>query len=120
MTMKSKSNAASTLDPDDISGRVALLDWNHIAADLDGNGYAVIGPLITPEKCHELAGSYDIPEIFRSHVVMARHGFGRGEYRYFSYPLPPVISRLRGALYPPLAEIANLWNEKMGIDVRYP
>jgi uncharacterized protein len=80
----------------------------------------VIGPLITPEQCGELAASYDAPGIFRSRVVMARHGYGRGEYQYFAYPLPPVIYGLRTALYPPLAEIANRWNEAMGIEVRYP
>jgi hypothetical protein len=118
--MKSKISAAITLDPAGTAGRLALLDWQRIAAELDGHGCAVIGPLITPEPCVELAGCYDTPGIFRSHVVMARHGYGRGEYRYFSYPLPPVISELRTALYPPLAEIANRWNEAMGIDVRYP
>lgn len=121
--MKSKTTAATAetaLDPDGTTGRVALLEWRNIAADLDGHGYAVAGPLITPEQCAELAACYDTPGIFRSHVVMARHGYGRGEYRYFSYPLPPVISGLRTALYSPLAEIANRWNEAMGIEVRYP
>jgi uncharacterized protein len=118
--MKSMTIATTTLDPVGITRRVALLDWTSIAADLDGHGCAVIGPLITPEQCVELAACYDTPGIFRSHVVMARHGFGRGEYRYFSYPLPPVISDLRTSLYPPLAEIANRWNEAMGIEVRYP
>ncbi len=118
--MKSKTTTMIALDADGIADRVALLDWKRIAADLDGHGCAVIGPLITPEQCIELAACYDTPAIFRSHVVMARHGFGRGEYRYFSYPLPPVISDLRKALYSPLAEIANRWNEAMEIEVRYP
>lgn len=118
--MKPKSTATTTLDTDGTAGRVALLDWQSIATDLDELGCAVVGPLITPEQCAELAACYDTPEIFRSHVVMARHGFGRGEYRYFSYPLPPPISGLRTALYPPLATIANQWNEAMGVDVRYP
>ena len=118
--MNSKTTATTTLNPDGIPGRVAFLDWKSIAAELDGHGCAVIAPLITHEQCVELAACYDTPGIFRSHVVMARHGFGRGEYRYFSYPLPPVISDLRTALYPPLAEIANRWNEAMGIEVRYP
>jgi hypothetical protein len=114
--MKSKTTAATTLDP----GRAALLDWRRIAADLDDHGAAVVGPLLTPEGCVEVAACYETPDIFRSHVVMARHGFGRGEYRYFSYPLPQAISDLRTALYPRLAEIANRWNEAMGIEVRYP
>ena len=118
--MKSKTTALTTLDRDGFNAPVALLDWKSIAADLDAHGCAVTGPLITSQQCGELAASYDRPGIFRSHVVMARHGFGRGEYRYFSYPLPPVILDLRTALYPPLAEIANRWNEAMGIEVRFP
>jgi len=118
--MKSKTNAASAVDTDRTAGRVALLDWKNVAADLDRHGCAVIGPLITAEQCVELAACYDEPAIFRSHVVMARHGYGRGEYRYFSYPLPPFIADLRTALYPPLAEIANRWNEALGINIRYP
>jgi len=118
--MNNKRRTTSTFDPDGVQGRVSLLDWERISTDLDGHGCAVVGPLITPEQCAEIADSYDSPEIFRSHVVMARHGFGRGEYRYFSYPLPPAIAVLRTALYSPLAEIANRWNEAMGIDVRYP
>jgi hypothetical protein len=104
----------------DTADRVASLDWLTITAELDGHGSAVIGPLLTPEQCDELVGSYGTDGIFRSRVVMARHGFGRGEYQYFSYPLPPVVSKLRTALYPPLADIANRWNEAMGIEVRYP
>jgi hypothetical protein len=118
--MKSKTTAAAILEPDRTADRVARLDWQSIATELDGHGCAVIGPLITPEQCVELAACYESPEIFRSHVVMARHGFGRGEYRYFSYPLPPVISALRTVLYPHLAEIANRWNEAMGSEIRYP
>jgi hypothetical protein len=118
--MKSTTTASTTLDPDGTPGRVALLDWKSIAADLDGHGNAVIGPLITPEECVELASRFDTSGIFRSHVVMARHGYGSGEYKYYSYPLPPVISGLRIALYPPLAEIANRWNEVMRIEDRYP
>jgi uncharacterized protein len=118
--MKSKTTAATTLDPDGALGRVASLEWARIAADLDGYGSAVIGPLLTPEQCGELVASYDTDGIFRSRVIMARHGFGRGEYRYYSYPLPRVVGELRAALYPPLAEIANRWNEAMGVEVRYP
>ena len=118
--MKSKTTAAAILKPEGTADRVACLDWKSAAAELDGHGCAVIGPLITPEQCVELAACYETPEIFRSHVVMARHGFGRGEYRYFSYPLPPIISDLRTALYPPLAKIANRWNGAMGIEIRFP
>jgi uncharacterized protein len=100
--------------------RVAGLDWASIATELDEHGSAVVGPLLTPGQCDDLVASYENEGIFRSRVVMARHGFGSGEYQYFSYPLPPIIAELRTALYPPLAEIANRWNEAMGVEVRYP
>jgi uncharacterized protein len=111
---QSKIDATGTLE------RVASLDWARISSDLDSHGCAVIGPLLTPEQCEALADSYDSDGTFRSRVVMARHGFGRGEYQYFAYPLPTLIGTLRAALYPPLAEVANRWNEAMGIEVRYP
>ena len=115
--MKSKASAAESKKT---AGRVASLDWGTIAAELDDHGSAVIGPLLTPGQCDELAVSYDDESAFRSRVVMARHSFGKGEYQYFSYPLPAVIAELRTALYPPLAEIANRWNEEMEIEDRYP
>ena len=119
--MKSR-NAASSSAPasDGARDRLAALDWSATAADLDAHGCAVIGPLLAPEQCEELAASYQVDGVFRSRVVMARHGFGSGEYQYFSYPLPRVVSELRAALYPPLAEIANRWNEAMGAEARYP
>jgi len=98
----------------------AALDWRRIAASLDADGYAVIGSVLTPAECDSLAALYTARECFRSRVVMARHGFGRGEYKYFAYPLPEVVGGLRAALFPPLSGIANRWNESMGIDVRYP
>jgi hypothetical protein len=118
--MESKTPSAPVVEPNGTPGRIASLDWAGIAADLDGHGCAVIGPLLTPELCGEIAASYDADGLFRSRVVMARHGFGSGEYQYFSYPLPQVIAELRAALYPSLAEIANRWNAAMGIEVRYP
>jgi hypothetical protein len=96
------------------------LDWGQVSDDLDTQGCAVIEKLVTPEECDALAGLYPKDEIFRSRVVMERHGFGRGEYKYFSYPLPGAISELRTSIYPWLAPIANRWNEAMGIAVRYP
>jgi hypothetical protein len=87
---------------------------------LASNGNAVLRGLLTPEQCVQLARLYPRDEGFRSRVVMARHGFGRGEYKYFSYPLPPLLQELRHALYPKLVPIANRWNEQLGIDVRYP
>jgi hypothetical protein len=102
------------------SASFASLDWKSITVDLDTHGSAVIGPLLTPEQCQELASFYERDDLFRSRVVMARHGYGRGEYRYFSYPLPSVVSELRTSLYPPLADIANRWYEAMAINVHFP
>jgi uncharacterized protein len=96
------------------------LDWDRIAHDLDSYGAAVFKQLLPPAECVSLAALYSDDPLFRSHVVMARHGFGRGEYKYFAYPLPEIIATLRTSLYPNLAPIANRWNEAMGIDVRYP
>jgi uncharacterized protein len=104
----------------DINTRVEAVDWASISTNLDGYGWAVLRKLLTADECGTIAGLYDDDRRFRSHVVMARHGFGRGEYKYFGYPLPDVIADLRRAIYPNLAPIANRWNESMGIDVRYP
>jgi uncharacterized protein len=98
----------------------ATLDWTRVGNDLDAHGCAVIGPLLSPAQCASLAALYAQDAPFRSRVIMARHGFGRGEYRYFAYPLPELIATLRSELYPPLAAIANRWNELLGIDVQYP
>jgi len=103
-----------------IAERVATFDWQRIAADLDAHGCAVADAVLAPAKCKVLAASYAEEGLFRSRIVMARHGFGRGEYKYFASPLPAVVASLRSALYPPLASIANRWNEALGIDVRYP
>jgi hypothetical protein len=91
-----------------------------ISADLDAHGWALFEKLLTPADCDAIASMYEDDSRFRSHIVMARHGFGRGEYKYFSYPLPDRIGALRTALYQQLAPIANRWNESMGIDVRFP
>jgi hypothetical protein len=94
--------------------------WDRIAAALDENGCAVLDNLLTPKECERLAARYADDDAFRSRVVMSRHGFGKGEYKYFSYPLPEPIAALRASLYAPLATIANRWNARMGIDTRYP
>ena len=104
----------------DIAARVTSLDWRMIASSLDAQGCAVTGPLLSADACARLAALYGGDAGFRSRVIMARHGFGRGEYKYFSYPLPEMIVALRTAMYRPLAEIANRWNAAMKIDVRYP
>jgi hypothetical protein len=100
--------------------RVETLDWRKLASDLNSHGCAVTGPLLTADECAALAATYPQDQPFRSRVIMARHGFGRGEYKYFAYPLPERVAGLRAALYPRLAEIANRWNEAMGIAVRFP
>lgn len=96
------------------------VDWARLEADLDAKGFAVIPQLLTPGACREIAAMYDDDRRFRTRIVMARHGFGSGEYKYFAYPLPDRIAELRAALYPEFARIANRWNMEMGIDVQYP
>lgn len=102
------------------ASRIAAYDWERIAADLDDQGFAVLEALMSSEECRSIASLYPEDDRFRSRVVMARHGFGKGEYKYFAYPLPELIAGLRSAAYPYLAPIANRWNERMGIDLRYP
>jgi hypothetical protein len=104
----------------DAGARVDAMDWPQVAADLDAQGCAVLKELLSPEECRALASLYVDDQNFRSKVVMARHGFGRGEYKYFAYPLPALIAELRPALYTKLYEVANRWNETMGLDIRYP
>ena len=103
-----------------IAQRVAALDWSRVGAELDAFGSAMTGALLTPEECRHLASAYDREEGFRSRVVMARHGFGRGEYKYYAYALPEPIAVLRGALYPHLATVANRWEEALGRAGDYP
>ncbi len=103
-----------------VADRVAAVDWQRVAASLDAEGHAVMHSMLSPEDCASLAARYEVDEQFRGRVIMARHGYGRGEYKYFTYPLPELIAGLRTALYPRLSGIANRWNEAMGIAVRYP
>jgi hypothetical protein len=104
----------------DIAERVTAIDWKRISTELDAEGSAVIEELISPTECAALAALYPDEKRFRSRIVMSRHRFGRGEYKYFSYPLPDLIAKLRAALYPHLAVVANRWNSAMGVDVRFP
>jgi hypothetical protein len=106
--------------PPSIPARVDAIDWAQATGDLDAQGCAVLKSLLTPEECRVLSGLYGDDVHFRSRIVMGRHGFGRGEYKYFAYPLPDLIAQLRPALYARLQDIANRWNEAMGIDLRYP
>ena len=104
----------------DLTGRVTARDWQRVSNDLDAQGCAMIEGLLTPEECAAIAGLYQGDDMFRSRVVMGSHGFGRGEYKYFSYPLPDIVTGLRTSFYPHLVPIANRWNQAMGLDVRFP
>ena len=103
-----------------IAERLTGLAWPRVEADLDAYGGAMLERLLTPEECDAVRAMYPDDAAFRSRIVMTRHGFGRGEYKYFRYPLPDLVERLRTDLYPRLAPIANRWNEALRIDVRYP
>ncbi len=115
-----KRRASSRPADASISRRISALDWNGISADLDERGYGLTGPLLTPDECRTLVDAYDEEDLYRSRVVMARHNYGRGEYRYFRYPLPSLVRKLRDAAYARLAPVANRWSEATGADVRYP
>ena len=103
-----------------VEARLTALDWELIGTHLNADGCALIGPVLSDEECRALAATYGDDQRFRSRIVMARHGFGRGEYKYFAYPLPEPVAALRAALYPRLAPIANRWNAAMGVATRYP
>jgi uncharacterized protein len=119
--VSTRAEALATLDSGEaIAERSQVLDWSRVVQDLDARGSAVLERLLSSEECRALAEMYPVDSLFRSRIVMGRHGFGRGEYKYFSYPLPDVIAALRTALYPQLAPTANRWNEAMKIGVRYP
>jgi hypothetical protein len=101
-------------------GRIQAFDWERISLDLDTQGNAILERVLSAKECKALAELYAEDRLFRSRVVMSRHGFGRGEYKYFNYPLPEIITELRTEIYSRLAPIANRWNGAMRIDVRYP
>ncbi len=118
--MNSIGPATSASPTPSLHQRIASLDWSRIEAELDDHGCASLGTLLTPSECAELVARYDDETAFRSKVVMARHGFGRGEYKYFTYPLPDPVASLRAALYPRHAVIANRWEESLGRSADYP
>jgi uncharacterized protein len=119
--VKAQSSAiSSTSAAVSEEARVAAYDWQALAGELGNYGCAVLPKLLSPEECRTIAALYSDESHFRSHIHMARHGFGKGEYRYFKYPLPNLLAGLRKALYPRLATVANEWNGRMGIDERYP
>jgi len=113
-------SAASEAAPATIGDRLAAIEWTALADELDAQGAARIAGLLTAAECEALRALYTQDERFRSRVVMARHGFGRGEYRYFRYPLPALIAELREAFYPRLVPLANRWHAAMGLAVRFP
>jgi hypothetical protein len=100
--------------------KIETLDWQRVSRDLDEQGSTMVERLLSSDECHEIAALYSHDEIFRSRIAMERHGFGRGEYKYFDYPLPNFIAALRSAIYPHLVPIANRWNSAMGINIRFP
>jgi len=104
----------------DIDAYLESCNWSDLSDHLDACGWAMLEQLLPAGECDVIAGLYDDDSRFRSQIVMARHGFGRGEYKYFTYPLPGTVADLRRALYPRLVPIANRWNESMGIGARYP
>jgi hypothetical protein len=116
-----KSTAQNIIHPSaNLAARVDATDWAQATKELDAQGCAVLKGLLSADECRALATLYPDDKQFRSRIVMARHGFGRGEYKYFSYPLPDLIAELRPALYSKLRNTANRWNEAMGIDINYP
>lgn len=120
MTATSAGGLALVAAGESVEERVRAFDWERLASELNEQGYATLTGLLTPEECRALARLYPLDDLFRSRVVMDRHGFGRGEYKYFRYPLPELVAALRATLYPQLLPIAHRWNAAMGIAVRYP
>ncbi|MEO1019577.1 MAG: 2OG-Fe(II) oxygenase, partial [Pseudomonadota bacterium] len=104
----------------DIAARIEAVDWSAVNGELDDFGVGRLGPILTRDECKSLKALYAEPSLFRSRIVMARHGFGQGEYQYFAYPLPGLIKALREAVYPSAARTANRWAGMMGTDKRYP
>ena len=119
-TMATRDAGSNSVTAQPAVARAEALDWQLIRKDLDEQGSAILSNVLSSKECRALASLYPDDGLFRSRVVMARHGFGRGEYKYFSYPLPDVIQGLRTTLYRRLAPLANQWNLAMGIDIRYP
>lgn len=110
----------SVTGPTTIEERVDAVDWATVCTDLDAQGWAIARELLTDAEADFISGLYHRERGFRSHIIMSRHGFGRGQYKYFSYPLPHLIQSLRTAAYPHLAPIANRWHERMGKSSRFP
>jgi hypothetical protein len=108
------------MDAASVAGRVNAFDWPELDTELEARGFAIARCCLSASECREVAARYDEDSTFRSRVVMERHGFGRGEYRYFTYPLPSIVAALREAFYERLAPIANRWNEILDVEARFP
>jgi uncharacterized protein len=120
MNVHSGISQVAAYDVRDAEKRVSTYDWKALSEELSGHGCAVMAKLLSPAECRQIVELYPDESHFRSHVHMARHGFGKGEYRYFKYPLPDLLGGLRAALFPHLVSVANGWNERMGINRMYP
>ena len=116
----SRAGRGRALPPESLAGAPVDRDWRQIERDLDAQGCALIPGLVSDTACSALTAAYHDEALFRSRVVMSRHGFGRGESKYFDYPLPGLVADLRTSLYPPLAAIANRWQEALGNKARFP
>jgi hypothetical protein len=112
--------AGNAAAPASVEERVEGLDWARVLADIGALGAGVLERLLTRRECEELAALYTREELFRSRIVMGRHGFGRGEYKYFAYPLPALVGELRASFYPRLVPLANEWSATLGLGVEYP
>jgi len=113
-------NAPARIQGTDLQARLGALDWQTLGGQLLERGFALTPPVLTADECADLRMRYDKDTGWRSHIHMARHNFGRGEYKYFAYPLPDTVQTFRETLYPPLARIAGIWAERLGRDVRFP
>jgi uncharacterized protein len=111
---------AITRSTENLTARIDKLDWRETSEQLEQRGNGLLESLLTPEECDALTALYSEDNHFRSRIVMERYSFGRGEYKYFEYPLPGIVSELRTALYPRLEPVANRWNQLLGMSVRYP
>ena len=118
--MRASHGTGHTVAEPSLSHRLAAIDWSAAARALDDRGFAQLEGLLSAEECREIAGRYDDAGRYRSTIVMTRHGFGEGEYKYFAYPLPGIVASLRQAAYPHLAGVANRWAAMLGEEGRYP
>lgn len=118
--MTAAARKLPTASANALAAQVNALDWQRVSSDLDARGYAVLERLLGASQCEALVALYASEHLFRSRVIMSRHGYGRGEYQYFDYPLPGVVQELRSSVYPHLAPIANRWNGLLGSEVRFP